>query len=164
MSEAPHLLLLVRLSVRCATGGRDRRGRPIKALRRPAPSGQRQARDPGGERAPRRRHRGRATRLAEDGLPPPQAGDDRVAIARLPAGPGISNTLRAAAGAALDDNTPESLRHFLEAGQYGVGQSGRSGGSHRSGGRLSLPWAAEHRMGLPGTFLEAPVVSGCGSG
>jgi hypothetical protein len=28
---------------------------------------------------------------------------------------------QAAAGAALDDNTPEALRHFLEVGQYEVG-------------------------------------------
>ncbi|MCF2126908.1 ALF repeat-containing protein [Strepomyces sp. STD 3.1] len=28
--------------------------------------------------------------------------------------------MRAAAGAALDDNTPEALRDFLEVGQYEV--------------------------------------------
>ncbi|CAH9419841.1 FIG01128007: hypothetical protein, partial [Streptomyces globisporus] len=49
-----------------------------------------------------------------------QAEDDRVAIARILADPGISDALRAAAGAALDDSTPEVLRYFLETGQYEI--------------------------------------------
>lgn len=36
------------------------------------------------------------------------------------AAPSISPALRAAANAALDDNTPEALRHFLEVGRYQV--------------------------------------------
>ncbi|MFD1669805.1 hypothetical protein ACFSJI_31265, partial [Streptomyces calvus] len=44
----------------------------------------------------------------------------RVAIARILADPSISPALCAAANAALDDNTPETLRHFLEVGRYQV--------------------------------------------
>ncbi|MFG2303994.1 ALF repeat-containing protein [Actinacidiphila glaucinigra] len=33
---------------------------------------------------------------------------------------GVSPTLRVAANAALDDNTPEALRHFLEVGRSQV--------------------------------------------
>ncbi|MFC9288682.1 ALF repeat-containing protein [Streptomyces sp. NPDC057052] len=58
----------------------------------------------------------------ETGYPLAQAEDDRIAIARLLADPDISDALRAAAGTALDDNTPEALRHFLEVGRYEVGQ------------------------------------------
>ncbi|MFI1213244.1 hypothetical protein ACH4UV_37355 [Streptomyces sp. NPDC020802] len=36
------------------------------------------------------------------------------------ADPSISPALRAAANAALDDNTPEALRHFLQVGRYQV--------------------------------------------
>ncbi|MFE5515928.1 hypothetical protein ACFQ9J_35950 [Streptomyces sp. NPDC056529] len=50
------------------------------------------------------------------------ADDLRVAMFRILADPDTSAALRAAAGAALDDNTPEALRHFLEVGQYEVGQ------------------------------------------
>ncbi|MGC4929547.1 ALF repeat-containing protein, partial [Streptomyces sp. DT117] len=49
-----------------------------------------------------------------------QAEDDRVAIARILADPSISPALRAAANAALDDSTPEALRHFLEVGRHQV--------------------------------------------
>ncbi|MFH9819153.1 hypothetical protein [Streptomyces sp. NPDC017230] len=42
-------------------------------------------------------------------------------MTRILADPDSSDALRAAAGAALDDNTPEGLRHFLEVGQYEVG-------------------------------------------
>ncbi|WP_353962262.1 hypothetical protein [Streptomyces sp. NBC_00654] len=49
-----------------------------------------------------------------------QAEDDRVAIARILADPSISPALRAAANAALDDNTPEALRYFLEVGRYQI--------------------------------------------
>jgi hypothetical protein len=56
----------------------------------------------------------------ESGYRLAQAEDDRVAIARILADPDSSDALRAAAGAALDDNTPEALRHFLEVGQYEV--------------------------------------------
>ncbi|OQD51908.1 hypothetical protein BM536_037285, partial [Streptomyces phaeoluteigriseus] len=49
-----------------------------------------------------------------------QAEDDRVAIARILADPSISPALRGAANAALDDNTPQALRHFLEVGRYQV--------------------------------------------
>ncbi|MER6442708.1 hypothetical protein ABT275_41345 [Streptomyces sp. NPDC001185] len=50
----------------------------------------------------------------------PQAEDDRVAIACALADTSTSPTLRAAANAALDDNTPGALRHFLEEGRYQV--------------------------------------------
>ncbi|MGW0571694.1 hypothetical protein [Streptomyces tauricus] len=50
----------------------------------------------------------------------PDADDLRVAIVRIFADPSISPALRAAANAALDDNTPEALRHFLEVGRYQV--------------------------------------------
>jgi hypothetical protein len=50
----------------------------------------------------------------------PDADDLRVAIARILAHPSISLALRAAANAALDDNTPEALRHFLKTGKYQV--------------------------------------------
>ncbi|UCA54345.1 hypothetical protein LEL86_04535 [Streptomyces sp. WA6-1-16] len=43
-----------------------------------------------------------------------------MAIFRILADPGISDALRAAAGAALDDNTPEALRYFLETGRYEI--------------------------------------------
>ncbi|MFF9207831.1 hypothetical protein ACF1CF_05305, partial [Streptomyces sp. NPDC014791] len=49
-----------------------------------------------------------------------QAEDDRVAIARILADPTISDALRAAAGRALDDGSPEALRYFLEHGRYEV--------------------------------------------
>lgn len=58
----------------------------------------------------------------ETGYPLAQAEDDRIAITRLLAAPDISDALRAAAGTALDDNTPEALRHFLEVGRYEVGR------------------------------------------
>ncbi|MFC8217570.1 hypothetical protein ACFUTY_05280 [Streptomyces sp. NPDC057362] len=46
--------------------------------------------------------------------------DLRVAITRILADPATSDALRAAASAALDDGTPEALRHFLEVGRYEV--------------------------------------------
>ncbi|MYQ45478.1 hypothetical protein GTW40_10470, partial [Streptomyces sp. SID4985] len=49
-----------------------------------------------------------------------QAEDDRVAITTLLAAPDTTPALRAAANAALDDGTPEALRHFLEVGRYEV--------------------------------------------
>ncbi|MCQ8186953.1 ALF repeat-containing protein [Streptomyces rugosispiralis] len=49
-----------------------------------------------------------------------QAEDDAVYIARLLAAPDISDALRAAANAALDDGSPEGLRYFREVGQYEV--------------------------------------------
>ncbi|MEU9069808.1 hypothetical protein AB0D60_23310, partial [Streptomyces sp. NPDC048306] len=49
-----------------------------------------------------------------------QAEDDAVAISRILADPATSDALRAAAGAALDDGSPEALRHFLEVGRYEV--------------------------------------------
>ncbi|MGW5970389.1 ALF repeat-containing protein, partial [Streptomyces sp. NPDC055185] len=49
-----------------------------------------------------------------------QFEDDRVAVLRILADPGISDALRAAAIAALDAHTPEALRHFLEVGRYEV--------------------------------------------
>ncbi|MGW8633990.1 ALF repeat-containing protein [Streptomyces sp. NPDC055793] len=50
----------------------------------------------------------------------PEAHDLRVAIVRILADPSISLALRAAANASLDDNTPEALRHFLDAGRYQI--------------------------------------------
>ncbi|MFE3069959.1 hypothetical protein ACFXGN_09835, partial [Streptomyces sp. NPDC059247] len=47
-----------------------------------------------------------------------QAEDDRFYTLRLLANPNISPALRAAANAALDDNSPEALRHFRLKGQY----------------------------------------------
>ncbi len=49
-----------------------------------------------------------------------QAEDDAVYIARMLANPDISDALRAAANAALDDGSPETLRYFREVGQYEV--------------------------------------------
>ncbi|GAA2323518.1 ALF repeat-containing protein [Streptomyces violaceusniger] len=49
-----------------------------------------------------------------------QAEDDAVYIARMLANPDISDGLRAAANAALDDGSPETLRYFREVGQYEV--------------------------------------------
>ncbi|AQW54435.1 ALF repeat-containing protein [Streptomyces violaceusniger] len=49
-----------------------------------------------------------------------QAEDDAVYIARMLAAPNISDALRAAANAALDDGSPETLRYFREVGQYEV--------------------------------------------
>ncbi|WSS89446.1 hypothetical protein OG199_03365 [Streptomyces sp. NBC_01176] len=50
-----------------------------------------------------------------------QAEDDAVYIFRLLADPKTSDALRAAAEAALDDGSPEALRHFRTIGQYEVG-------------------------------------------
>ncbi|CAM5547344.1 putative protein OS=Streptomyces rimosus subsp. rimosus (strain ATCC / DSM 40260 / JCM 4667 / NRRL 2234) OX=1265868 GN=SRIM_016710 PE=4 SV=1 [Streptomyces rimosus subsp. rimosus] len=50
-----------------------------------------------------------------------RAEDDRVAIGRILAKPNISKALRKAAENALVDGTPETLRHFLEVGQYEAG-------------------------------------------
>ncbi|MET7853819.1 ALF repeat-containing protein [Streptomyces avermitilis] len=50
-----------------------------------------------------------------------QAEDDAVYISRLLADPKTSDALRAAAQAALDDGSPEALRHFRTVGQYEVG-------------------------------------------
>ncbi|MEU6114524.1 ALF repeat-containing protein [Streptomyces sp. NPDC047117] len=49
-----------------------------------------------------------------------QAEDDAVYIARMLADPNISDALRAAVNAALDDGSPETLRYFREVGQYEV--------------------------------------------
>jgi short repeat uncharacterized protein predicted to be involved in signal transduction len=49
-----------------------------------------------------------------------QSEDDRVAIARILVDPDISDALRAAASAALDDNTPEVLRYFQKRSLYGL--------------------------------------------
>ncbi|MFJ2349217.1 ALF repeat-containing protein [Streptomyces antimycoticus] len=49
-----------------------------------------------------------------------QSEDDAVYIARMLADPDISEALRAAANAALDDGSPETLRYFREVGQYEV--------------------------------------------
>lgn len=49
-----------------------------------------------------------------------QAEDDAVYIFRMLAAPNISDALRAAASAALDDGSPEALRYFREKGQYEV--------------------------------------------
>ncbi|MCT9093852.1 ALF repeat-containing protein [Streptomyces sp. ASQP_92] len=48
-----------------------------------------------------------------------QAEDDRVAISRILATPGISAALRAACNKALD-GTPEDMRHFLESRQFAL--------------------------------------------
>ncbi|MEV6175590.1 hypothetical protein [Streptomyces sp. NPDC052015] len=53
----------------------------------------------------------------EDGYRLAQAEDDRVAIARTLADSAGSDALRAAANAALDENTPEALRYFLKVGR-----------------------------------------------
>ncbi|MFI9547918.1 hypothetical protein ACIHAR_29015 [Streptomyces sp. NPDC052016] len=53
----------------------------------------------------------------EDGYRLAQAEDGRVAIARILADSAGSDALRAAANAALDENTPEALRYFLEVGR-----------------------------------------------
>ncbi|MCX4580341.1 ALF repeat-containing protein [Streptomyces sp. NBC_01571] len=50
-----------------------------------------------------------------------QAEDDAVYIFRLLADPKTSDALRTAAEAALDDGSPEALRHFRTVGQYEVG-------------------------------------------
>ncbi|WNE94024.1 ALF repeat-containing protein [Streptomyces luomodiensis] len=49
-----------------------------------------------------------------------QAEDDAVYIVRMLADPNISDALRAAVNAALDDGSPETLRYFREVGQYEV--------------------------------------------
>ncbi|MGI5466170.1 ALF repeat-containing protein [Streptomyces sp. CA-132043] len=49
-----------------------------------------------------------------------QAEDDAVYIVRMLTDPNISDVLRAAINAALDDGSPETLRHFREVGQYEV--------------------------------------------
>ncbi len=49
-----------------------------------------------------------------------QAEDDAVYISRMLADPNISDALRAAAGTALDDGSPEALRYFRVTGQYEV--------------------------------------------
>ncbi|MEU7487065.1 ALF repeat-containing protein [Streptomyces sp. NPDC042319] len=49
-----------------------------------------------------------------------QAEDDAVYIARMLADPNISDALRTAVNAALDDGSPETLRYFREVGQYEV--------------------------------------------
>ncbi|MFC9222354.1 ALF repeat-containing protein [Streptomyces hygroscopicus] len=49
-----------------------------------------------------------------------QAEDDAVYIVRMLTDPDISDALRAAVNAALDDGSPETLRHFREVGQYEV--------------------------------------------
>ncbi|MEU8872140.1 ALF repeat-containing protein [Streptomyces javensis] len=56
----------------------------------------------------------------ESGYRLAQAEDDAVYIARMLAAPDISDALRAAANAALDDGSPEALRYFREVGQYEV--------------------------------------------
>ncbi|WSV72663.1 ALF repeat-containing protein [Streptomyces sp. NBC_01012] len=48
-----------------------------------------------------------------------QAEDDRVALFRILARPGISDALRAAVEEAIE-GTPEEMRYFLEYGQYEV--------------------------------------------
>ncbi len=50
-----------------------------------------------------------------------QAEDDAVYIVRMLTDPNISDALRAAVNAALDDGSPETLRYFREVGQYEVG-------------------------------------------
>ncbi|MFF4476555.1 ALF repeat-containing protein [Streptomyces melanosporofaciens] len=49
-----------------------------------------------------------------------QAEDDAVYIVRMLTDPNISDALRAAVNAALDDGSPETLRYFREVGQYEV--------------------------------------------
>ncbi|MFF5585071.1 ALF repeat-containing protein [Streptomyces hygroscopicus] len=49
-----------------------------------------------------------------------QAEDDAVYIVRMLTDPDISDALRAAVNAALDDGSPETLRYFREVGQYEV--------------------------------------------
>ncbi|MFG2133161.1 ALF repeat-containing protein [Streptomyces sp. NPDC048751] len=49
-----------------------------------------------------------------------QAEDDAFYIVRMLAAPNISDALRAAANAALDDGSPETLRYFRQVGQYEV--------------------------------------------
>ncbi|MFE5161012.1 ALF repeat-containing protein [Streptomyces sp. NPDC056697] len=55
------------------------------------------------------------------GYRPAQAEDDAVYIVRMLTNPNISDALRAAVNAALDDGSPETLRYFREVGQYEVG-------------------------------------------
>ncbi|WUW18957.1 ALF repeat-containing protein [Streptomyces sp. NBC_01465] len=52
-------------------------------------------------------------------MPIAQAEDDRVAVGKILARPGISDALRAAASKALD-GTAADVRYFLEVGQYEV--------------------------------------------
>ncbi|RNG28226.1 hypothetical protein [Streptomyces botrytidirepellens] len=49
-----------------------------------------------------------------------QAEDDAVYIVRMLTNPNISDALRAAINATLDDGSPETLRYFREVGQYEV--------------------------------------------
>ncbi|BBJ37885.1 hypothetical protein SSPO_006030 [Streptomyces antimycoticus] len=56
----------------------------------------------------------------ESGYRLAQAEDDAVYIVRMLTDPNISDALRAAVNAALDDGSPETLRYFREVGQYEV--------------------------------------------
>ncbi|GAA3352938.1 hypothetical protein GCM10017744_004070 [Streptomyces antimycoticus] len=56
----------------------------------------------------------------ESGYRLAQAEDDAVYIVRMLTDPNISDALRAAVNAALDDGSPEALRYFREVGQYEV--------------------------------------------
>ncbi|MFJ7588010.1 ALF repeat-containing protein [Streptomyces sp. NPDC097617] len=59
------------------------------------------------------------TAFLNTGLRLAQAEDDRVAVGRILARPGISDALRAAAQKAVG-GTPEELRYFITVGQYQV--------------------------------------------